>query len=166
MLDIRHQAIAGLIPPGQNEAHIRQKWPAMIVKIPAVATIGRILTQTTILAPIAWLLMAPFFALKFFPVIMRRYTLTNRRLMINAGWSAKAIQEIPLADIDDIKVQSSANDEFYRTGTLEIISNGNVVMTLPGTEDAESFKHAIINARNAWVPGKSSTIPFIPASTK
>jgi hypothetical protein len=37
-------------------------------------------------------------------------------------------------------------------------------MTLYGVPEADSFRIAILNARNAWVPGKAKTLPFIAAS--
>ena len=42
-----------------------------------------------VLAPLGWLLMSGFYFGKILPILMRRYTLTNRRLMIRKGWSGK-----------------------------------------------------------------------------
>jgi hypothetical protein len=95
---------------------------------------------------------------------MRRYTLTNRRLMIRAGWAGKPAQEVALAQIDDVRLVSDSNTEFFRAANLEIIGNGQTLMTLRGVPDPESFRQAIFAARNAWVPGKTKTQPFIPAS--
>ena len=39
-----------------------------------------------------------------------------------------------------------------------------IALTLPGTPEAEAFRIAILSARNAWVPGKARTQPFIAAS--
>ena len=38
-----------------------------------------------------------------------------------------------------------------------------VALSLPGVPDAESFRHAILNARNAWAPEKAKGA-FVPAS--
>ena len=56
---------------------------------------------------------------------------------------------------------SDANSEFYRSANLEIVSKGKVVLTLKGVPGPESFRHAIINAYKAWVPGKASA-PILP----
>jgi len=37
-------------------------------------------------------------------------------------------------------------------------------LRLAGVPEPESFRHAILNTRNAWVPGKAATMPFIPAA--
>ena len=46
-----------------------------------------------------------------------------------------------------------------------IASGGKVEMTLTAVPDAESFRHAILDSRNAWAPGKVKLLPFIAASS-
>jgi hypothetical protein len=72
---------------------------------------------------------------------------------------------VALADIDDVRIVTDANSDFFRAANLEIISKGQVILTLPGVPEAEGFKHAIINSCNAWVPQRARG-PFIPASAK
>ena len=163
MTDRRNQAVTGLIPPQLDEARIRVVWPSVAAH-PAIAGLGRTLTRTIVLAPLAWLLMALPYFMKILPGMACRYTLTNRRLMIQRGWKRKPSQEIALAQIDDVRLNPDSYDPFYRTADLEILSQGQVVMTLPAVPNAESFRHAIVNAYKAWVPGKAETGKFIPAS--
>ena len=138
MTNRRQQAVTGLIPPESDEAVIRTLWPTVAVYSGA-ASIGRILTNTIVLAPLAWLLLAGPFFLRVLPFIARPYTLTNRRLMIQKGTRLFPKQEIPLAEIDDVRVVEDSNSFFYRSANLEIISNGHVVMTLRAVPSAESF---------------------------
>ena len=162
MADDRKMAVTGLIPPQMGEAPIRIVWPS-VAATPAVASVGRTLMRTIIGAPVAWLMLAPFYFKKVLPFLGARYTLTNRRLMIQRGITTKIVHEVVLADIDDVRVKTDDNSEFYRAATLEIVSKGNVVMTLPGVPGYESFRHAIVNACRAWA-GKMAA-PFIPAKT-
>ena len=60
--------------------------------------------------------------------------------------------------------KESANLVFGGHLPLEIISKGQVVLTLAGVPNAESFRHAIVNAYKAWIPGKADTGHFVPAS--
>jgi hypothetical protein len=152
--DARRQAVTGLVPPQSAEAKIRVVWPS-VNAFPAVAGLGRTLIRSIILAPLGWLLLAPFYFLKILPFQARRYTLTNRRLMIQRGLGAKVAQEVELAHITDVRLRDGSWDPFYRTGTLEILSDGKVVMALEGVPGADSFRHAILNARTAWAPSKS-----------
>ena len=133
---------------------IRETYPS-VASYPAIAAIGVKLTRTIILAPLAWLLMFWAYFGKIAPFFMRRYTLTNRRLMIRAGWKGKPIKEVPLAQIDDVRLISDANTLFFRAANLEILGGGQSLLRLPGVPDPESFRHAILNARNAWVPKAS-----------
>jgi hypothetical protein len=165
MLDVRKQAVTGLVSPQQDEALIRERWPS-VARVPVVANLGRQLTRTIILAPLAWLLMAPIYFAKVLPVFARRYTVTNKRLMIRGGWSGRPLKEVPLAQIEEVRLRPDANSNFFRAATLEIVSGDHVVMTLPGTPDPEAFRVTILNACNAWVPGRSKKLAFIPASTK
>jgi len=162
-MDIRDQAITGVIPPQVAEARIREAWPS-VARSSALASLGRALTATIILAPIAWALMALAYFGKLLPFAMTRYTLTNRRLMIRKGWKGTPSREVALADIDEVRVVNDANSDFFRAGTIEIVKEGQVVLTLPGVPEPEAFRHAIINAYTAWVPGKAKTLPFIAAS--
>lgn len=164
MIDAQQQVIAGVMPPELGEAKIRESWPSVAAS-PAIAGLGQALTRTIILAPLAWMIMALVYFGKVLPLFARRYTLTNRRLMIRRGWKGKVSHEVALADIDEVRVQSDVNSRFFRAGTLEIISKGQVVMILAGVPEPDSFREAILNACAAWVPGKSKELfPFIAAS--
>lgn len=163
MTDFQTLPVTGVISPQRGEVRIRERWPS-VAAVPALASLGQQLTRTIVLAPLAWLLMAGFFFGKLLPIFGWRYTLTNRRVMIRRGWRCTVSQEVALADIDDVRVVTDGNSDFFRAATLEIISNGQVVMTLAGLPEPESFRHAILNTRNAWVPDKVKTLPFISAA--
>jgi uncharacterized membrane protein YdbT with pleckstrin-like domain len=163
MVDYRQQAVTGVIPPDVGEAKIREVWPS-VASVSLVAGLGQKLTRTIVLAPLAWLIMSAVYFGKLLPFAASRYTLTNRRLMIRRGWKGTPSHEVPLARIEEVRVVNDAHSDFFRAGTLEIVEGGKVVLTLPGTPEAEGFRIAILSARNAWVPGKAKTMPFIAAS--
>ena len=162
-MDIRQQAVTGVIPPEVAEARIREVYPS-VARSSGIASLGKALTRTIILAPLAWLVMSLAYFGKVLPLFMTRYTLTNRRVMIRKGWSGTPSQEIPLAQVDDVRLNPASVDQFFRSADLEIISQGRVALTLPAVPDPESFRHAILHALTAWVPGKAKTLPFIAAS--
>ncbi len=163
MVDIRLQAITGVIPPQTAEAKIREAWPS-VASSKMIAGLGQKLSRTLILAPLAWLIMSAVYFGKLLPFAAIRYTLTNRRIMIRRGWKGTPSHEVSLARIDDVRVVNDSQSDFFRAGTLEILEGGKVVLTLPGTPEAEGFRLAILATRNAWVPGKVKTMPFIAAS--
>src|SRR5262249_38074667 len=154
--------ITGVVPPEVDEARIREAWPS-VARSPGMASLGRVLTRTIALAPLAWGIMALGYFGKLLPFVARRYTLTNRRLMVLHGLKGKPGQQVKLADIDEVRVKTDANSDFFRAADLEIVSNGQVAMTLRGVPEPEGFRQAVLNACNAWVPGRKRG-PFIPAS--
>jgi hypothetical protein len=97
------------------------------------------------------------------PIIGVRYRLTDKRVMILKGWKGAISQQVALADIDDVQLDPASIDQFFRSADLKVISNGQIAMTLTAVPDAEAFRHAILDARNAWVPGKAKLLPFIAA---
>lgn len=162
MFDVVNQAVAGVVPPQTGEAIIRERWRSLDSH-PRAATLARKLICSIVLAPLGWLVLAPFFVLKILPFLAKRYTLTNRRLMVCRGMQSKPIREVPLADIDDVRVLRDANSDFYRAGTMEVFSQGHIVLTLPGVPEPESFRNGILQASRAWVPNKSAGLAFVPA---
>ncbi len=177
MMDVRKQVVTGVVPPQVDEALIRVAWPS-VAAVPPVASLGRALTQlaarlanTIILLPLAvlvvlpaWLLMAPLYFLKILPFLATRYAVTNRRVMIQRGLNQAPSREVELSAIDDVRIQRDGNSEFFLAGTVEIVSNGSVVLTLPGVKEPETFRNAVLNACRAWAPGRIKT-PFISAAT-
>ncbi len=162
MMEVRKQIVTGLVPPQTGEAMVRQVFPSVAAHH-GIASLGRALMRTIVLAPLGWLIMAlPYFG-KVLPLVGKRYSLTNRRLMIRHGWTQKVAQEIPLSKIDEVRIIEDANSPFFRAATLEIISGGQVAMTLRGVPGPEGYRHAIVDARNAWAPKPATMVPAPPA---
>ena len=149
--------------PAIQETRIREVWPT-VARVPAVAGLGKLLTKTIILAPLGWLVMGGTYFLKVLPIFAIRYKLTDKRIMIVRGWSAKVSHAVALADIDDVQLDPATVDHFFRSADLKIISGGNLAMTLTAVPDAEAFRHAILDSRNAWAPGRAKMLPFISAA--
>jgi hypothetical protein len=150
-----------VVPPQLGEALIREVFPS-VAAMPAVATLGRKLVCSIVLAPAGWALMLPVYFLKILPGVARRYTLTNRRVMLRRGLKPVPSQEVKLSEIDDVRVVKDANTQFFRAATLEIVSGGKVVLTLPGVPEADAFRISILNACKAWAPGRIQPV-FVPA---
>ena len=146
------QAITGLVPPATREALVREAWPTVAGLNPGLAALARKLMQTYLLAPLGFLVLLPLFMLKFSPFLCRRYTLTNRRIMIQRGLKPAPVHQVALADIDEVRFEPNDVDAFYVSGTLTIVSKGVVVLTLPGVPEPEGFRQTIVSARNAWAP--------------
>ena len=158
------QPITGVVPPQLAEANIRTAWPSVTAASLAGANLGRTLIRSIVFAPLGWVLLAPLYFIKVAPFFAKRYTLTNRRLMVRRGLKGRPRQEVALSAIDDVRLVEDSYNPFYRSATLEVLSGGKVVLTLTGVPEPEAFRQSILNALFAWVPGKSRALPMIPAS--
>jgi hypothetical protein len=158
MARLNSQIITGVVAPQVQEAMIREVWAA-ITTSPGPSTMARKLMGSFFMAPLGWLLLLPLWAKRFLGFLPGlsgltvKYTLTNRRLMIRKGMKAKPAQEIALSDIGEVRAIEDANSEFYGTGTLEVLrKDGSPALKLAGVPEPESFRHSIIQARDAWGP--------------
>ncbi|MHB1422879.1 MAG: PH domain-containing protein [Gemmataceae bacterium] len=158
------QAVAGLTPPQLAEAMIREVWPTVRGVSAGVAGLSAKLMQSVFLAPLGWMLNSLLFGRKLAPLLCRRYTLTNRRLMVRRGWKPEAVQQIALTDIDDVRLIADSYDAFYRSGDLQVLTGGKEALTLIAVPEPESFRHAIVNAVKAWGGPDKLKGPFVPAS--
>lgn len=176
MADMRTQAIMGIIPPTVGEARIAERWPTVAaypfvskpaaalqelakrlivftLKLPwlvAVVLMPLVLPVSFLIALTAWLMLAPFFFLKILPGFMTRYLLTNRRLVVQRGWSRRIVKEVPLSEMDKVRVVPGSEQPFYTSADLEILSNGKVLLRLAGVDEYEQFRVQIENAYIAW----------------
>lgn len=153
------QVVVGVIPPQVAEGLIREAFPS-VAMFPMVARLGRMSILSWVAAPLGWGLMLPFFFLR----LLWRYRLTNRRLAICRGPKAQPIAEVPLADIDEVRIVRDDNSKFFLAATLEIVSKGTVVLTLTGVPEPDAFRVSVLHACKAWVPEKSKAQGvFVPA---
>jgi hypothetical protein len=158
LADVRDQAVTGVTPPQVGEAIIREVWQS-VAAYPGPAGLARACNRSIILAPLGWLVIAPFYfkkLLAFLPGLSglaTRFRLTNRRLMVCKGLRPVPEKEVPLDRIKDVKLVTDANSEFYYSGTLEVIDDaGQTALTLPGVREPESVRQAILQAAAAWGP--------------
>ncbi len=154
-LPVSRQPFTGVMPPQLGKAPIREAWPSL-ASTPGLSGLAAALIKSIFLAPLGWMILAPLFGKKLSPFICRRYTLTNRRVMIQRGLKPKPIAEVALADIDEVRL--SGLNEFFRCGDLEIVSKDQVKLKLVAVPEPDSFRAVILNACMAWVPGKAAAM--------
>jgi hypothetical protein len=155
------QAIAGVMAPQLDEAMIREVWPSVVAYKGGHAAAW--LTTSGFGIPVGLPMLGYLLARKFLPFVCKRYTLTNRRLMIRRGLKPSPAQGVALSEIDDVRLLPGSLHPFYRSADLEVLSKGQVALRLPGVPDPESFRHSILNAVKAWVPDKAKG-PWLAAN--
>lgn len=158
MAEVKTQAVAGVTSPKMGEALVRDAWPG-IASVPAAAGLAKRCYQSLFLAPVGWLVTAPFLlkrltgAVPGLSGLVVRYRLTNKRLMRCKGFNPEPVEQVSLDKIKDVRFSTDETADYFSGGDLEIIGdNGQVLMKLIGIREAESFGHAIRQTATAWGP--------------
>ncbi len=144
------QVVTGVVPPQLGEAVVREVWRSSVV----LAGWAHGLAGTVVLWPLALALVPVMFLAKILPFSATRYVVTNRRLMVARFGRKTPRREIALADIETVRVVPESVNTFTRAGNLEVLSKGQVALTLRGVPEPESFRFAILNACGAWAPAR------------
>lgn len=105
--------------------------------------LGNLLALATIpfaLVAYAWMLVPPW---------IRRYRLTNRRVVVLAGLGTKEAAAVSLTDFDDIQIEVLPGQEWLRSGNLLFLSGGRQTLRLEGVSRPENFRQACLKNRAA-----------------
>jgi hypothetical protein len=87
---------------------------------------------------------------------VRRYVLTNRRVMIASGLIPKPSQYVDLDRFDSVEVVVHPGQEWYPAGDL-IFRKGKIeTFQLKGVRRPETFRQTIMKARDAYVGVKKA----------
>jgi hypothetical protein len=159
------QVIAGVAPPELSEVTIMTVWPSIAITglgrflgtafqsrlgVGNILTLGNFLKLATI--PVT---LGIFFAMLLVPGMNRRYRLTNRRLLIEAGLSPKVTSAVLLDDFDAIDLEVLPGQEWYPCGEM-IFRKGKVeTFRLSAVPHAESFKQVCLKAQRGYASVKS-----------
>ncbi len=143
------QPIAGVMPSETAETTIMSVWPSIAV-YESAQFLGRwfeihwpniyIFRLGNLLA----FLSIPYAAVLYFcrvaPRIGIRYRLTNRRLVVERGWTGVEASSIELAQFDEIKVVVRPGQGWYRAGDLSFCRDGSEILRLGGVSWPEGFR--------------------------
>lgn len=153
------QAVAGVVAPSVAEATVMTVWPSvastglgqMLGRLYRLKggvgplSVGRMALLATI--PVGLML---YLSMRL-PWAIRRYRLTNRRVMIERGINPKVEQYVDLDRFDAVDVVVSPGQEWYAAGDL-VFRRGQIeTLRLPGVSRPESFRRTCLEARQAYV---------------
>lgn len=169
------QAIAGVAPPQAGETPIMTVWPSIAAR-PEGRFIGRCCMigagpgrifnvgkiMALLLAPMAaGLYLARFiipvlafvgtFGLASAASVCERYTLTNRRLILQHGLLPKDAASIKLGDFDRIEIRTQPGYEWFPAGDLVFFNGPTEVFSLAAVPRPETFRRACLKTRDAYV---------------
>lgn len=146
----------------ENESPVMTVWPG-IGSMPAgrwvgqasgnrigrgFFTLGKLWALATI--PVSLLV----YLWRLMPGRCRRYALTDRRVIVRLGLTAKEGPSIALDQFDAIEVAVLPGQEWLHAGDLVFRREGKEVFRLPGVSRPEGFRRACLKAQNALLRGR------------
>src|SRR5262245_34638131 len=154
MPQISKEAVAGVWPIELGEAYITQTFPSI-----SSTAFGRLLgTIYGLPFPIGFIIHIVTLPLPVLTALgmyvftgFRRYQLTSLRVRVRRGIRGTDEAEVKLENLDDVRIVVRPGQTFYRAGDLELVSRGQVALTLAGVPVVETFRHNILDARAAFV---------------
>ncbi|MBM4004288.1 MAG: PH domain-containing protein [Planctomycetes bacterium] len=153
------QAIAGVTPSTIREAPVMTVWPSIVMFSLArqlgqlyanrtgiyVLTIGNLLCLACIPVSLA------LYFLRIGPVLGRRYTITNRRVVVKDGLGAKDLKSIEFDRFDAIDIVVRPGQEWYDAGDLVFRQGKIETFRLDAVSRPRAFRATCIECRNAHV---------------
>lgn len=165
------QAIAGVAPPESGEVTMMTVWPSVAqfklarclgrvyqnqAGIPPILTLGKLTALATIPVGLG------MFVAKLLPMNVRRYRLTNRRVVIERGpkfldvllrfsqakWSEE--WSVSLDDFDAVDVVVQPGQEWYPAGDLVFRKGKLETFRLHGVQRPETFRQTCLKAQLAY----------------
>ena len=153
-----NQPVLGVMPSELAEVTCKVVWPT-IGATRAGRLVGRLaevrigwgefFTLGKLLAVAMIPLSVAVFAWQLMPFVCRRYTLTNRRIIIRKGLSAVGGPWINLDEFDSIQIEVLPGQQWLHAGELIFRRGNREVFRLSGVSRPETFRHVCLTARTA-----------------
>jgi hypothetical protein len=93
---------------------------------------------------------------RLMPGFCRRYALTNQRVIVRVGLTAKEGPSIGLDQFDAIGISVLPGQEWLHAGDLMFNRDGKEVFRLSGVSRPEGFRRACLKAQNALLRGREA----------
>ena len=153
-------AIAGVVPAESSEVAVMTIWPSI-----GAFSMGRLLGR---LYSVRWpgvfvLRLGHLFALLSIPLALllyfgrmlpgsgRRYTLTNRRIVIQTPITGVDLDAIGLDSFDAIEIETLPGQAWFAAGNLSFRREGSEVFRLDGVAWPDAFRQTCLKSRQAYV---------------
>lgn len=160
------QAIAGVASPDQAETQIMTVWPSIGAIAPGRwvgsmcgirAGFGNVLTIGNMMAAA----LIPFALLLFFgglaPGVCRRYTLSNRRVIVRKGLTGVDERWVSLDNFDAIEIKVLPGQEWFPCGEMIFRKGTLETFRISGVPHPESFKQTCLKAQRAYTSVRKVT---------
>jgi hypothetical protein len=173
------QPIAGVSPPQLSEATIMTVWPSLAAtgigrglgRLYGIRVGSPPLTLGNLIALLSIPIIVPLYFWKFLltlsvgmlqlmpkigrtfksPDAVRRYVLTNRRVVIRTGIMPIDERWVELDRFDTIDIVVRPGQQWYRAGDLVFRLGPIETFRLPGVVRPDTFRHTCLSARQGYL---------------
>lgn len=124
------------------------RWGRVIGQLCALrAGVGRVFTLGNLLALVTIPISLAVFFWQLMPGVIRRYCLTNRRIVVFKGLVRVEERSIGLDEFDAIEIRRLPGQEWLRTGEMIFLRDGREVFRLSGVPRPEIFRAICLKQR-------------------
>jgi hypothetical protein len=151
---------SGIVPSELGEVPSVTIWPT-IGALPAGRLVGRLaetrlgwgewFTVGKLLALATIPISLSVFCWQLMPYVCRRYTLTNRRILIRRGLLPADEHWISLDEFDAVAIDVLPGQDWLHAGDVVFKRAGNEVLRLPGVSRPEVFRHMCLTTQEAML---------------
>lgn len=163
MLAAANPPIAGVTPPEEREVTVMTVFPTLGA-LAAGRVVGRLcgiqagfgfFTLGKLFAVLLIPVAIGLFAFMLLPGVIRRYALTNRRVVIQKGLQCIAERWVDFDRFDTIEIEVLPGQEYFPAGDL-IFRNGPIeTFRLAGVSRPETFRHTCLAARAGYLGARA-----------
>ena len=153
------QAIAGVVPSQSMEATVTIEWPTIadtglgrfLGRLYAIRAGVGMFTMGRLFMALTWPLGLFLFFWMLAPWNVRRYRLTNRRVIVEAGPRFKAEQFVDLDRFDQIDIDVRPGQGWYPAGDLVFKLGPVETLRITGVGYPDVFRAICMKANQAYV---------------
>ena len=152
--------IAGVVPPEVSEVRSVTVWPT-IGALPAGRLVGRLadiqvgwgkfFTLGKLMALATIPISLAVFCWQLMPYVCRRYTVTNRRIIIRCGLLPADERWISLDEFDAVTVDVLPGQSWLHAGDVVFKRSGSEVLRLAGVSRPEVFCQMCLRTQQAML---------------
>jgi len=161
------QAIAGVAPRHLSEVTVMTVWPTLasfglgrllgsMYARDVHSAWGNLLTFKNLLILVTIPLTLLMWVISILPFANVRYRLTNRRLILESGYTGTESSSVALDAFDTIETQVLPGQEFYHAGDLVFKRGPIETFRLQGVSRPEAFRQTCMKAHQSFVGVKKA----------
>ena len=155
------KAILGVAPVDEDETNVMSVFCSMSANALA-CLLGRVYQIAVPIGPfnitlgkaisVAMIPVAlPLFLWNLAPFVCLRFTITNRRVVVQRGWTAQDERSVAFERFDSVEIEVFPGQDWYDAGDLVFKQGATETFRLQAVPYPDVFRSTIMKSRNSYV---------------